>query len=67
MQLVVAFRDFANAPRKVALSLCKSQWCVGEVELRLHLFLTSALDGRGGQLHASASLPPWKLPSLPTE
>jgi len=30
----------------------------GEVEVYLHVFLTSAIDGASGQLHATAVLSP---------
>jgi len=36
------------------------------VEIQLHAFLTSALDGVSGQLHAPAALPPEKEPPVPT-
>ena len=32
------------------------------VEVRLHSFVTSVLDGISGQLHASADLPTWINP-----
>jgi len=35
------------------------------VEVQLHMFMTSALDGLSGQLHAPASLPPEKSPLVP--
>jgi hypothetical protein len=38
---------------------------MGGVETELHTFLTSALDGMGGQLNSPAALPPEKEPSSP--
>jgi hypothetical protein len=38
----------------------------GGVEVQLHAFLTSAIDG-GGQRHALAALPPGKRPRYPLE
>jgi hypothetical protein len=37
----------------------------GEVELQLHSFLTSALDGVNSQPHASPALPPEEAPLVP--
>jgi hypothetical protein len=34
----------------------------GEVDVEIHIFLTLALVGGGGQLHASATLTPGKEP-----
>jgi hypothetical protein len=36
----------------------------GGVEVKLHVFLISALDGVSGQLHAPATLPPGKEPPV---
>jgi hypothetical protein len=37
----------------------------GEVDLQIHIFLTSALPG--GQVHDPAALPPGKDPKVPIE
>jgi hypothetical protein len=37
----------------------------GQVEVQLHAFLTSIVDG-GEQLHAKTALPPGKEPPVPT-
>jgi hypothetical protein len=38
----------------------------GGVDVKIHIFLTSALVG-SGQLHAPAALPPGKEPPVPIE
>jgi hypothetical protein len=37
----------------------------GEVDVYIHIFLTSVLVGGNGQFHAPAALPPVKEPAVP--
>jgi hypothetical protein len=37
----------------------------GGLDVYIHIFLTSALAGGGGQLHAPAALPPGKEAPVP--
>jgi hypothetical protein len=60
--LIVAFRNFAMAPKKTYSCPCPCHKGVGEVEVWLFSFLTSAQDGIGGQHHVPAALPPEKYP-----
>jgi hypothetical protein len=51
----------------VNLFLCIPWRNTANVEVQLHSFLTSALDGVSGQLHVKAALPPRKELPVPTE
>ena len=42
---ILAFRNFANAPKKVKFPLLHATKAHGGEEVYLHTFLTSALDG----------------------
>jgi hypothetical protein len=60
-KLVVAFRSFANAPKKVLVPL-RIMKHIREADVKLHSFLTSALDGAVVNIRLQLSYPPVKNP-----
>jgi len=63
-KLVVAFHNFASAPVKVVVPI-RIMKRIREADVKLHSFLTSALDGGEWSTSGSSCLNPEKEPVTP--